>query len=117
MVFLHADWGRAWNPYVSASDASLQAFGVVSAIWSRDDAAKVGRNLERSRFRKEGCHSAREAALTAAGFVRDEVTQLWRAGWIDSEDCLGLKRCPAICFRRICGLPDFGESGNMRRGY
>ena len=91
MVFLHADWGRPWNPYVSASDASLQGFGVISAIWSRDGVAKVGRNLESSRFRKEGCHSAREAALTAAGFVRDEVTQLWRAGWIDSEDYLQKK--------------------------
>ena len=53
MMFLHADWTRQWNTYVSACDASEQGFGVVSAIWQPDEVAQVGRG-------KLGSHSARD---------------------------------------------------------
>ena len=53
MMFLHADWTRQWNTYVSACDASEQGFGVVSAIWQPDEVARVGRG-------KLGSHSARD---------------------------------------------------------
>ena len=57
MIFLHADWTRPWNPYVSACDASEQGYGVVSSTWRPEEVAKLGRIPERSRFRKLGCHS------------------------------------------------------------
>ena len=88
MIFLHAEWCRPWNGYVVATDASLHGFGVVSSHWKVDDVATVGRELERGRFKKMGMHSAREAALTAAGFVRNELTKEWKAGWCSSEDYL-----------------------------
>ena len=74
MIFLHADWRRCWNNYVVATDASLTGDGVDSSFWKEGDVATVGRELERGRFRKLGSHSARETALTAAGLVRDSVT-------------------------------------------
>ena len=88
MIYLHADWTRPWNNYVSASDASLSGFGIVSSIWSREDVAEVGRCQERGRFKKLGSHSARNVALTNAGFVRDEVTREWRAGMLDADEFL-----------------------------
>ena len=88
MVFLHADWCRPWNKYVTATDSSMQGFGVVSSYWEVDDVASVGRELERSRFKKLGMHSARDSALTAAGFIKDEATQEWRAGWATSDEYL-----------------------------
>ena len=88
MIFLHADWCRGWNNYVVATDASMTGYGVVSSIWQDSDVAAVGRELERGRFRKLGSHSAREAALTAAGFVRDSVTDEWRAGWVSDDEYL-----------------------------
>ena len=60
----------------------------MTSYWEPDDIARVGRRPERGRFRKLGSHSAREAALTATGLVRDEFTQEWRAGWLDSHDYL-----------------------------
>ena len=90
MIYLHADWGRQWNNYVTASDSSLTGYGVVSSYWDREDVARVGRLQERSRFRKLGAHSARESALTSAGFVRDEVSNEWIAGWLDDDDYLKL---------------------------
>eukprot|EP00439_Symbiodinium_sp_Y106_P036841 s1194_g4.t1 len=81
MIFLHADWGRPWNTYVTATDSSLEGYGVVSSQWLQHEVANVGRNLERARFRKLGSHSARASALTSAGFVHDETTDRWKAGW------------------------------------
>ena len=45
----------------------------------------MGRVMERSRFRKLGSHSARDSALSAAGFTRDAITNAWEVGDIDSE--------------------------------
>ena len=90
MIYLHADWTRPWNNYVAASDSSLGGFGVVSSIWQLEDVSEVGRQLERGRFKRIGSHSARESALTSAGFVRDEVTREWKAGWLDDDDYLQL---------------------------
>ena len=88
MIFLHADWARPWNTYVTATDSSLEGFGVVSSHWQQHEVASAGRNLERARFRKLGSHSARASALTAAGFVHDEATDQWKAGWLDSPSYL-----------------------------
>ncbi|CAE7509286.1 unnamed protein product, partial [Symbiodinium microadriaticum] len=88
MIFLHADWTRPWNPYVTATDSSLQGFGIVSSFWRREEVAQVGRTLERSRFRKLGSHSARDSALQAAGFTKDEITNAWKVGEIDSDTLL-----------------------------
>ena len=85
MIFLQADWPRPWNDYVAATDSSLEGFGVVSSVWHREEVAQVGRVMERSRFRKLGSHSARDSALTAAGFTRDAITNAWEVGDIDSE--------------------------------
>ena len=88
MIFLHADWTRPWNPYVTATDSSLQGFGIVSSFWRRENVAQVGRTLERSRFRKLGSHSARDSALQAAGFTKDEITNAWKVGELDAETVL-----------------------------
>ncbi len=88
MIYLHADWTRPWNPYVTSSDASLSGFGIVSSTWSMEDVAEIGRCQERSRFKKLGSHSARDPALTNAGFVRDEVTDEWRAGFLSADEFL-----------------------------
>ena len=71
-----------------ATDASLTGFGVVSSFWKVEDVAAVGQELERGRFRKFGSHSAREAALAAAGFVRDSNTADWKAGWVSDDEYL-----------------------------
>lgn len=90
MIYLHSDWTRPWNNYVSASDSSLGGYGVVSLVWKRSEVARVGRNLERGRFKRIGPHSARESALTSAGFVRDEVTNEWKAGSLEDQEYLQL---------------------------
>ncbi|OLQ04427.1 hypothetical protein AK812_SmicGene12519 [Symbiodinium microadriaticum] len=88
MIYLHSEWVRPWSNYVSATDASLRGYGVVSSFWKVADVAAVGRELERSRFKKLGMHSARDSALTAAGFTKDEATQEWRAGWLTAAEYL-----------------------------
>lgn len=90
MIYLHSDWTRPWNNYVSASDSSLGGYGVVSSVWKRSEVATVGRNLERGRFKRTGPHSARESALTSAGFVPDEVTNEWEAGSLEDQEYLQL---------------------------
>ena len=66
MVFIEADWGQPWTPYVYASDASLQGFGVSQSFWSLQDVAAVGRVPELSRYRLGGTR-AREHAFEVAG--------------------------------------------------
>jgi hypothetical protein len=70
LFFAAASWCRQWNPLVTQSDASLGGFGTCSDIWPRQKVAKVGRVLERARFRRGGARRARESALTAAGFCQ-----------------------------------------------
>ena len=48
MVFLQSDWWRPWNPLVSASDASLEGYGVSTFFWNPQDVADCGRRLERA---------------------------------------------------------------------
>ena len=69
MVYLHSDWWRPWNPMVSASDSSLEGYGVSVSFWDPRAVASCGRRLERSWFRKEASTAARKHALTSAGFV------------------------------------------------
>lgn len=88
MIFLQADWWRPWNTLVSCSDSSTTGFGVSTSFWSRDTVARCGHVCERSRFRKLGAHSARDSALTAAGFVQDSVTGKWIVGELDSSEYL-----------------------------
>ena len=90
MIFLRADWWLPWNDLVCCSDASTTGFGVCTAKWSKTDVAAVGRVSERSRFKRIGGHSARESSLTSAGFVRDELTGLWKSGAIDGEEYIKL---------------------------
>ncbi|CAK0895503.1 unnamed protein product, partial [Prorocentrum cordatum] len=70
MVFIEADWGQPWAPYVYASDASLHGFGVSQSLWSTADVAAVGRVPEVSRYRLGGAR-AREHAFEVAGFRVD----------------------------------------------
>ena len=88
MVFLEHNWGKGWNQLVSTSDASETGFGVCTAFWPSAEVAAAGRINERSRFRRTAGHSARESALTSAGFVRDEVSGKWVVNEIDSAEFL-----------------------------
>ena len=68
------DWWRPWNRMVSSSDASLAGYGISQAWWPKSVVSETGRVQERSRFRRSSSHSARESALTAAGFSYDVQT-------------------------------------------
>ena len=46
----------------------------------------LGPSEERDRFRRAGAHSARESALTSAGFVKSGVTGQWLEGTLDDEE-------------------------------
>ena len=86
MIFLQSDWWRPWNTLVSSSDSSLEGYGVSTSFWDSEEVAACGRRLERSRFRRAASTSAREHALTSAGFVRDEITEAWRRKQIGDEE-------------------------------
>ena len=88
MIFLRAEWWRPWNNLVCCSDASKVGFGICTSFWNKEDVAKVGRIKERTRFKRSSGHSARESALTNAGFVKDLITGDWKAGLIDGEQYL-----------------------------
>ena len=90
MPFLRADWCRPWNGTVAVSDASEEGFGVCASSLHSEVVASIGRVSERDRFRRCSGHSAREAALTSAGFVKDEVTGKWAEGILEDEDYLRL---------------------------
>ena len=90
MIFLRADWWRPWNSLVCCSDASTTGYGVCTSHWRLEDVRKVGRQKERSRFKRCDNHPARESALTSAGFIRDELTGAWKAGNLSTEDYLNL---------------------------
>ena len=77
---LRAQWTRSWNQLVLASDASEDGYAVASSLWPLRDVKAVSRQLEKRRFKFEGSISAREAALTAAGFVRSFDDPAWRPG-------------------------------------
>ena len=62
------DWWRPWNRLVTSSDSSLAGYGACKSWWPKKVVSDVGRVLERSRFRRKDSHSARESALTSAGF-------------------------------------------------
>ncbi|CAE7243495.1 pksN [Symbiodinium natans] len=81
-----SDWSRAWNGYISASDASLTGFGVCGRRIDPEIAAQVGRVPERERFRRCPSTSARASALSAAlteneSDMDQEVEALLEAGW------------------------------------
>lgn len=86
MVFLQSDWWRGWNPLVTASDASLEGYGVSTSFWPLEEVKRVGRQVERSRFRRPATTQARSSALGSAGFVQDEVTHRWRMQEINDEE-------------------------------
>ena len=88
MIYLHSDWWKGWNGLVSCSDASTTGYGVSCSYWRPDAVAKCGRTLERSRFKKLGAHSARDSALTSAGFIRDEITGQWRSHTLEDQEYL-----------------------------
>ena len=88
MPALRADWSRPWSDEVVVSDASEEGYGVCRAHWGTRAVAEVGRVSERDRFKRCGGHNARDSALSAAGFVRDEVTGKWSSGEIGDEEYL-----------------------------
>ena len=78
MLFLVSDWCLPWSPVVSCSDSSLYGFGICCSRWPLEEVSAAGRVLEKSRFRLKE-HSARDSALTSAGFVKDDAGH-WQAG-------------------------------------
>ena len=84
MLLLRSDWWRSWSPHVAMSDSSKGGFGVCCSTWPENVVAEVGRLGERSRFKRAGPHSARESALTSAGFMWDSEAQCWTV-----NECLG----------------------------
>jgi len=99
MLFLESDWSLQWNDLVVATDSSLEAGAVSTTRWPRAMVAMTGRQQERARFRpprpfEEGPQlldprpAARESALTAAGFWRDEGGE-WRLADPEALDELG----------------------------
>eukprot|EP00438_Fugacium_kawagutii_P005650 Skav219567 [mRNA] locus=scaffold886:113683:117079:- [translate_table: standard] len=90
MIYLHSDWWRGWNNLVSASDASLEGFGVSTSYWNRKEVAEAGRTVERARFKKAASTAARDHALSSAGFVQDNITQKWRLKEISDDELLQL---------------------------
>lgn len=64
------------------SDASEEGYGVCHTSWEPAATADIGRFSARNRFKRSGGHNARESALSAAGFIRDEVIGLWMGGEI-----------------------------------
>eukprot|EP00438_Fugacium_kawagutii_P024261 Skav223122 [mRNA] locus=scaffold419:830256:833692:- [translate_table: standard] len=83
LPLLKADWLRPWCEQVTVSDASEEGYGVCCSSWKSSAVAQVGRCPERERFKRLGPHSARESALTSAGFVKDEVSGQWADGLLD----------------------------------
>ena len=88
LIFCRSDWCRQWNPVVQCTDSSKSGWGITSAVWERDQVAAVGRVLERSRFKRNGVHSARESALAEADLDPDNLKKNWRDGNLCSEDFL-----------------------------
>ncbi|CAK0809789.1 unnamed protein product [Prorocentrum cordatum] len=89
MYFLESDWWLPWNPLVQQSDASLHGYGLARAFWPRELVESVGRVPERARFRRRCAHSAREAALCAAGFSMSESGKWILKGLPEEEEELG----------------------------
>eukprot|EP00435_Cladocopium_sp_Y103_P068349 s90_g31.t1 len=106
------EWDRQWHCLVGSSDSSLSGYGVCHSWWPRDQVAKAGRTLERSRFRRQDAHSARESALSAAGLVnvdgkwcaggRKDLEQLHEAGWETVQD---FPEIPSSGLRRELWVP------------
>ena len=76
------------EPISLGLDASEQGYGISTSFWPRAEVAKVGRVLERSRFRRVGGHNARDSALTSAGLTKDSLSGRWHSGDLDSADFL-----------------------------
>ncbi|CAK0828541.1 unnamed protein product, partial [Prorocentrum cordatum] len=89
MYFLESDWWLPWNPLAQQSDASLHGYGLARAFWPRELVESVGRVPERARFRRRCAHSAREAALCAAGFSMSESGKWELKGLPEDEEELG----------------------------
>ena len=70
--------------------------------------AAVGRILERSRFRRNAGHSARETSLAELGLGQDEAKEQWAAGEVSSEEFLTVRGCeivdtfPEVPARLLC---------------
>ncbi|CAK0901058.1 unnamed protein product, partial [Prorocentrum cordatum] len=89
MYFLESDWWLPWNPMAQQSDASLHGYGLARAFWPQELVESVGRVPERARFRRRCAHSAREAALCAAGFSMSENGKWELKGLPEDEEELG----------------------------
>ena len=89
MILLVSPWWLPWNREVQPTDASESGWGIATSMWEAPDLQRVGRLLERARFKRTGGASAREAALASAGLERGE-DGCWRPG-AAFEDLDGLE--------------------------
>ena len=77
MPFLVSNWRRPLISRVSASDASEEGSESAVSSWPLSEIKDVGG--AKLRFRRTGGHHACQSALSAAGFVRGDVTGAWKA--------------------------------------
>ena len=104
LFLLTQDWWKQWNPMVTSSDASLAGFGCCKAWWPKQAVAQTGRVQERSRFKRSSGHSARESALTMAGFSYDG--QAW--GRVDEKTAQKLTETGWELNEKFEEVPSFG---------
>ena len=114
LIFCRSDWWRQWNDLISASDASLEGYGVCTCKAPKAAVSAVGRLSERERFKRRAGHSARESALEALhadleshSEVDDEL--LASAGWAASRE---FAEVPASLLRK--DLWDVKRAGRWR---
>eukprot|EP00435_Cladocopium_sp_Y103_P042465 s504_g11.t1 len=113
------DWWRPWNRLVTSSDSSLVGYGACKSWWPQALVAEVGRVQERSRFKRNASHSARESALTQAGFhmhgsswtLMDEkmLGELAESGWSVNAD---FPEVPSGSLKRHLWTPVFWGKWN-----
>lgn len=113
------DRWRPWNRLVTSSDSSLVGYGACKSWWPQALVAEVGRVQERSRFKRNASHSARESALTQAGFhmrggswtLMDEkmLGELAESGWSVNAD---FPEVPSGSLKRHLWTPVFWGKWN-----
>jgi len=68
IIMLVSSWWGPWNKLVTASDASLDGYGMTEAMCTYDEVASVGRTRERDRFLCDDAVGARERAFRESTF-------------------------------------------------
>ncbi len=70
MPLLAASWSLPWSPHVSATDSSLEGYGVCVGSFDKFQVGEIGRTFERSRFRLDAGASAPDAFFESNGFCK-----------------------------------------------